>query len=66
MIDAVHAVKEGEIRLKVACKVFEVKRSTLQKRVQEIVSVKSHGSGRPTVLPKAVENEMARCLRVGG
>ena len=64
MIGATNAVLERKMGLTAAVKAFGVKRSALQKRVQGLFSVKTHGTSRPAVLSKAEEDEMARCLRV--
>ncbi|XP_054763394.2 uncharacterized protein LOC129269981 [Lytechinus pictus] len=64
LIDAVEAIKEGKMGLKKASKIYGISRTTLQKRVQGKISIDVFGGGRKTVLPKHVEDEMARCLGI--
>ena len=64
LTDAVKAVKEGKMGLKKACKVYGVKRTALQRRVQGKIAMDLFGGGHKTALPRHVEDEMAKCLRV--
>ena len=61
---AVQAVKNEEMGLKKGARLFDVNRSTLQKKVQGKLLVMTLGPGHPTALPLDVEEQITSCLKV--
>lgn len=67
MANAIKAIKENKMGLKKAVKTFSVPRSTLQrlsrqdKPIEDIINLKL---GRPTVLPKHLEEELVKYLLI--
>uniref|UniRef100_T1IB85 HTH psq-type domain-containing protein n=1 Tax=Rhodnius prolixus TaxID=13249 RepID=T1IB85_RHOPR len=68
MVEAVKAVRKKEMGYKTAAKTFQVPRATLKDYVQSSLEPEdmiNRNIGRPTVLPKVIEQMLAEyCLTI--